>query len=86
MAATQPLDLLPRTDILFQKRYNNVKLPHFSRKPISRSLKGPECFEKPQHERKILNHIKTPPFVTSINSVQALGAVEGLPQSFSVAC
>jgi ABC-type nitrate/sulfonate/bicarbonate transport system substrate-binding protein len=27
---------------------------------------------RPQHERKILNDIKTPPFVTSINSVQAL--------------
>ncbi len=37
---------------------------------------------EPQHERKILNHIKTPPFVTSINSVQALSTVEGLPQSF----
>jgi hypothetical protein len=33
---------------------------------------------EPQHERKILNEIKTPPFVLSI--------VEGLRQSFSAAC
>jgi hypothetical protein len=32
----------------------------------------------PQHERKKINDISTPPFVTSINSVQALSAVEGL--------
>jgi len=41
---------------------------------------------EPQHERKILNDIKIPPFVTSINSVQALSPVEGLRQSFSAAC
>jgi hypothetical protein len=40
---------------------------------------------RPQHERKILNDIKTPPFVTSINSVQALRVVEGLAQGFSAA-
>jgi hypothetical protein len=32
----------------------------------------------PQHERKNTNDINSPPFVTSINSVQALSAVEGL--------
>jgi hypothetical protein len=41
---------------------------------------------EPQHERKILNVIKTPPFVPSINSGQALSPVEGLRQSFSTAC
>jgi hypothetical protein len=33
---------------------------------------------EPQHERKILNDIRTPPFV--------LSTVEGLRQSFSAAC
>ena len=32
----------------------------------------------PQHERKNTNDINSPPFVTSINSVQALRTVEGL--------
>jgi hypothetical protein len=31
----------------------------------------------------MLNNIKAHPFVTSINSVQALSTVEGLRQSFS---
>ena len=38
---------------------------------------------EPQHERKILNDIKIPPFVPSVNSGRALSAVERLPQSFS---
>jgi hypothetical protein len=33
---------------------------------------------EPQHERKIVNDIKTPPFV--------LSPVEGLRESFSTAC
>jgi len=36
----------------------------------------------PQHERKILNDIKTPPFVPSMNSGQALSTVEGVRQCF----
>ena len=32
----------------------------------------------PQHERKILNDIKTLPFVPSMNSGQALSIVEGI--------
>jgi hypothetical protein len=32
----------------------------------------------PQHERRNINDINIPPFVTSINSVQALSTVEGL--------
>jgi hypothetical protein len=36
----------------------------------------------PQHERKKINDINSFPFVTSINSVQALSAVEGLLRVF----
>jgi hypothetical protein len=44
----------------------------------------------PQHERKIFNDTKSPPFATSIDSVQALSfacreqsrRVEGLQESF----
>ena len=48
--------------------------------------KGSECFESLSMNGKILNDIKTPPFVTSINSVQALSFVEGLRRSFAAAC
>ena len=40
----------------------------------------------PQHERKKINDINSFPFVTSINSVQALSAVEGLLRVFSATC
>jgi hypothetical protein len=36
----------------------------------------------PQHERKIINDFKSSPFVTSIDSVQALSYVEGLREGF----
>ena len=36
----------------------------------------------PQHERKKINAVNSFPFVTSINSVQALSAVEGLLRVF----
>ena len=50
----------------------------------SKLLKRFGMLREPQHERKILNDIITPPFVTSINSVQALSTVEGLRQCFKI--
>ena len=37
---------------------------------------------EPQHERKILNDIKIPPFVPSVNSGRALSAVEKTSTEF----
>jgi hypothetical protein len=37
-------------------------------------------------ERKIISDINFPPFVTSINSVQALSTVEGLRNGFAATC
>ena len=43
--------------------------------------KNSECFESLSNGN-IINYIKSLPFVTSMNSVQALSLVEGLPRGF----
>jgi hypothetical protein len=45
-------------------------------------LKKSGMLREPQHERQIINNIKSSPFVTSIDSVQALSRVEGLRKIF----
>jgi hypothetical protein len=41
---------------------------------------------EPQHERKIVNDLKTPPFVPSIKLRTGSELIEGLLESFSTAC
>jgi hypothetical protein len=49
---------------------------------LIRLLKRFGMLREPQHERKIVNDIKTPPFVLSLACPEPSRRVEGLGESF----